>query len=180
MAASGTTPFTRSAVRAARQAGALTIGVANSAGAPLLAEAEHAVLLPTGPEPVAGSTRMGAGTAQKVALNLFSTLVMMRLGRVYRGRMVDVAVTNAKLRRRSVRMLADLAGVAEPAAEAALAAAGGQVKLGVLLARGWDAVVARAALQAAGGDLRRGLSGTNARPGASPQDPSQGSPLQSD
>lgn len=155
VAASGATPFTRAALAAARQAGALTIALANSPGAPLLAEAEHPVLLPTGPEPVAGSTRLGAGTAQKAALNLFSTAVMLRLGHVHRGRMVDMAASNAKLRRRAVRMLAELADLDEAAAARALDAAGGSVKLGILVAAGWTAEEGRAALAAAGGELRR-------------------------
>lgn len=153
VAASGATPYTVGCVRVARAAGALTIGVANSAG-PLLESAEHAVLLATGAEVIAGSTRMGAGTAQKVALNLFSTLVMMRLGRVYRGQMVDMRATNAKLRRRAVRMLRGLAGVEEAAAVAALEAAGGQLKVALLVLRGMAVGEAVAALAAAGGDLR--------------------------
>ena len=154
VAASGATPFTLFAVAAARAAGALTIGLANNPGAPLLTQSECPILLPTGPEPLAGSTRMGAGTAQKAALNLWSTLVMMRLGRVYRGRMVDVLATNAKLRRRSVRMLAELGGVDEAAAAAALAEADGSVKVALLVLRGMSGPAARSRLASAGGDLR--------------------------
>ena len=109
VAASGSTPYTAGCLRIARRAGALTVGVANSAGA-VLDAAEFPVLLATGPEPLAGSTRLGAGTAQKVALNLFSTLAMMRLGGVYKGQMVGMRATNAKLRRRAVRMLRELGG----------------------------------------------------------------------
>lgn len=153
IAASGTTPYTIGCVRAARALGALTIGIANSPGAPLLQAAEHAVLLPTGPEPIAGSTRMGAGTAQKVALNLFSTLVMMRLGRVYRGRMVDMLARNVKLKHRAVRMLRELSGADEAEAVAALAATGGALKPALLVLRGYTADEAAAALARAGGDL---------------------------
>jgi N-acetylmuramic acid 6-phosphate etherase len=100
IAASGATKFTVAAVNAARARGALTIGIANSAPAPLLAVAEIPVLIETGAEAIAGSTRMKAGTAQKAALNLFSTALMVRLGRVYRGQMVDMRARNAKLRAR--------------------------------------------------------------------------------
>ena len=98
VAASGTTPYTVAAIAESRRRGALTIGVANNAGAPLLAASEHPILVETGEEVIGGSTRMKAGTAQKVVLNLFSTAVMVRLGRVYKGMMVDFRVTNAKLR----------------------------------------------------------------------------------
>ena len=97
VAASGTTPFTLACLREAKRLGALTIGIANNPGAPLLEEAEHPILLRTGPEPIAGSTRMNAGTAQRIALNVLSSLVMIRLGRVYKGLMVDVNASNAKL-----------------------------------------------------------------------------------
>jgi N-acetylmuramic acid 6-phosphate etherase len=154
LAASGATPYTIGCIEAARAAGALTIGIANSPDAPLLLAAEHAILLQTGPEPIAGSTRMGAGTAQKAALNLFSTLLMTRLGRVYRGQMVDMLARNAKLRRRAVRMLCGLAAVDAAQAETALEAAGGRVKVALLVLRGMTAAEAEAALEAAKGDLR--------------------------
>ena len=135
VAASGATPFTVAAVRSARERGALTIAIANSVG-PLLAAAEIPVLIETGAEAIAGSTRMKAGTAQKVALNLFSTAVMVRLGRVYRGRMVDMQARNAKLRARAVRMLRELTGCSDERARAALTEADGKVKLAVLLVHG--------------------------------------------
>lgn len=152
--ASGETPFTLAALRTGKAAGALTIGVASNAGATLLMEAEHAILLATGAEPVAGSTRMKAGTAQKVALNLFSTMLMVRLGRVYRGQMVDMIATNEKLRKRAVRMVASLDGCSEGDAARALADAGGDLKASVLVRRGLDARRARALLQRHGGRLR--------------------------
>jgi N-acetylmuramic acid 6-phosphate etherase len=154
VAASGATPYTIGCIRIARSAGALTIGIANSPAAPLLTAAEHAILLPTGPEPVAGSTRLGAGTAQKVALNLFSTLLMTRLGRIYRGQMVDMRATNTKLRHRAVRMLCKLANVGTTDAEAALASADGRLKVALLVLRGMAPAVAEKALAEAGGDLR--------------------------
>ncbi len=139
VAASGTTNFTVAAVRAARARGALTIAVANSARTPLLDAAEFSLLIDTGAEAIAGSTRMKAGTVQKVALNLFSTAVMVRLGRVYRGQMVDMHARNAKLRARAVRMLRRLTDCSAAEAQAALEAAGGKVKLAVLIVRGMTA-----------------------------------------
>src|SRR5207245_7120331 len=110
VAASGTTPFTVACLREARARGALTIGLANNWDTPLLVEAEHPIWLDTGPEPIAGSTRMKAGTAQRIALNLLSSLVMIRLGRVYRGLMVDLKAVNKKLIRRSEKILLELSG----------------------------------------------------------------------
>jgi N-acetylmuramic acid 6-phosphate etherase len=154
VAASGTTPFTVAVVRAARAAGALTIGIANNAGAPLLAAAEFALLAETGPEVVAGSTRMKAGTAQKVMLNVLSTGIMLRRGHVYRGRMVDMAARNAKLDVRARQMVMDLADVDAVQAAAALAECGGALKPAVLVARGMTREAAEAALAKAGGRLR--------------------------
>lgn len=111
VAASGQTPFTLGVLRGAKEQGALTVALANNPGTPLLLEADHPILLNTGPEPIAGSTRLGAGTAQKVALNLFSTLVMVRLGRVYGNRMARMRVQNAKLRTRAAEMVKEMAGV---------------------------------------------------------------------
>src|SRR5207237_4828897 len=108
--ASGTTPFTVSGLCEAKRRGALTIGIANNPGTPLLVEADCPILLDTGSEPIAGSTRMKAGTAQRIALNLLSSLLMIRLGRVCGGLMVDVRAANQKLARRSERMLAHLTG----------------------------------------------------------------------
>jgi len=154
LAASGTTPFTVAAVQAARSRGSLTVGIACSAGAPLLAAAEIGVLIATGPEAIAGSTRMKAGTAQKVALNLFSTALMVRMGRVYRGRMVDMNARNAKLERRAARMLAELTDAPEDAVRDALAKAGGKVKLAVLILDGLDPTEAAARLAQHAGHLR--------------------------
>ncbi len=103
VAASGTTPFTLACLREARARGALTVGIANNPGTPILEEAECPICLETGPEPIAGSTRMNAGTAQRIALSLISSLVMIRLGKVYAGLMVDVQASNAKLLRAARR-----------------------------------------------------------------------------
>ncbi len=157
LAASGATPYTLACLRSARQAGALTIAVANSPGAPLLAAADHAILIETGAEPIAGSTRMQAGTAQKVALNLFSTLLMTRLGRVYQGQMVDMAASNDKLRARAVRMLQGLTGCSPEAGSAALAQSEGSVKMAILILRGLSWAEAEAALAWHQGQLRRAL-----------------------
>ena len=154
VAASGRTPFTVAAVRAARERGAFTVGIANNPGTPLLEEAEVGVLLDTGPEVIAGSTRMAAGTAQKVALNLLSSLTMLRLGRVYSNLMVGVQVSNEKLARRGAQIVSLISGASPEEAARALESAGGDVRLAVLLLRGYDLEEARAKLAAAGGNLR--------------------------
>ena len=155
VAASGVTPYTRAAQAAARRSGALTIAFANNPEAPLLAESDHPILLRTGPEFLPGSTRLGAGTAQKVALNLFSTQLMARLGRVYRGRMVGLVPGNAKLIGRARRIVAELAGCAPEAAAAALEAAGRDVRLAILMLDGLPRAEAESLLAATGGDLGR-------------------------
>jgi N-acetylmuramic acid 6-phosphate etherase len=160
VSASGATPFTCAACDEARARGALTIGIANNAGAPLLAVADHPILIASGAEPVAGSTRMTAGTTQKIVLNLLSTLVMVRLGRVYDGLMVDVVATNDKLHARAVDMVRRIAGVDDSGAQRALAAAGGHVKLAALIAIGQSRDAGRALLDRHGGDLRAALADT--------------------
>jgi N-acetylmuramic acid 6-phosphate etherase len=158
IAASGTTPFTVAAVREAARRGALTIGIANSPGSPLLAAAAHPIAVATGAEAIAGSTRMQAGTAQKVVLNLFSTLVMVRLGRVHQGLMVDMQATNEKLRGRAVRLLRHLTGRDEAAVRAGLEQSGGRVKIAVLVLEGLDPAAAEALLQRNDGRLRAALA----------------------
>jgi len=158
VAASGTTPFTVSCLREARRRGALSIGIANNPDTPLLSEAEHAIFLDTGAEPIAGSTRMNAGTAQRITMSLLSTLVMIRLGHVYRGLMVDVQATNTKLTRRKRDMLAHLTGRCEEEMEAALVRADGNVKLAVLLLKGCTLETAKVLLQRTGGHLRAALA----------------------
>ena len=157
IAASGRTPYVIAALEAARAAGALTIGISNNADTPVLSAAEHAILADTGSEVVAGSTRMKAGTAQKVTLNLISTGIMLRLGLVHHGLMVNMQVSNVKLRGRAVRMVATLAGVGEGRAEAALDTAGLDIKKAVLVARGLDAGAAEERLAAAHGSLGKVL-----------------------
>lgn len=157
LAASGTTPYTVAVVRRARERGALTIGVANNSGTALHDAAEHPVLLDTGAEAIGGSTRMKAGTSQKVMLNLFSSLVMIKLGHVHDGYMVDVIASNAKLVRRSQEMLVALTGADEATARDALERCDGHVKTAVLVVRGLDPEEARARLAAAEGSLRTAL-----------------------
>jgi N-acetylmuramic acid 6-phosphate etherase len=154
LAASGTTPFTLACLREARRRGALTIGIANNPDTPLLAEAEQPILLATGPEPIAGSTRMNAGTAQRIALNLLSTLVMIRLGRVYRGMMIEVQASNAKLANRRETIVAQLTGQSSEMARAALKRANGSIKLAVLLLHGCELPDAEEMLERTGGNLR--------------------------
>ncbi len=154
VAASGTTKFTLAVQSTARQAGALTVGLANNPESPLLTGAEIPVALPTGAEFLPGSTRMAAGTAQKIALNLFSTRLMTELGRVYRGKMVGVVPTNAKLVARAQRIVAELTGVELPVAADAHEAADGDIRLAVLMLDGMSRTAAQARLDAAGGNLR--------------------------
>jgi N-acetylmuramic acid 6-phosphate etherase len=154
VAASGTTPFTLACLREAKAHGALTIGIANNPNTPLLEEADHPIRLDTGAEPIAGSTRMKAGTAQRVALTMLSSLVMIRLGRVYEGLMVDVQATNRKLVRRSETILGQLTGRSREEVRQALKQAQGSVKLALLLLEGSGIDEARIALDRADGDLR--------------------------
>jgi N-acetylmuramic acid 6-phosphate etherase len=158
VAASGTTPFTLGCLRAAKERHALTIGIANNPGTPILEEADYPVWLDTGSEPIAGSTRMKAGTAQRIALNLLSTLVMIRLGHVYEGLMVDVQATNKKLVKRSEDMLLRLTDCSREAARVALRDADGSVKLAVMLLNGCEVPEAKALLYQARGQLRRALA----------------------
>jgi N-acetylmuramic acid 6-phosphate etherase len=158
VAASGTTPFTLACQREAKKQAALTIGIANNRGTPLLEEADHPIWLDTGPEAIAGSTRMKAGTAQRIAMNLLSSLVMIRLGRVYEGLMVDVQAVNQKLVRRSETMLQRLTGCNRDRAQGALREADGSVKLAVMLLQGCNRQEASALLDRADGKLRTALA----------------------
>lgn len=136
LSASGGTPYALAVASGARSAGACVIGIACVPGSALLARADIPVLLDTGPEVVAGSTRMGAATAQKIALNLFSVLLGLHLGHVHDGFMVNVVADNAKLTDRAARIVAALAGVPMADAAAALDRAQGAVKPAVLIAAG--------------------------------------------
>lgn len=154
VAASGTTPFTIGALRAASASGAVTIAVANNRGAPLFEVAHHRILVETGSEVIAGSTRMKAGTAQKIVLNLFSTAMMVKMGRVYRGLMVDMRARNAKLRRRAEAIVHEILRCPEDDAARFLGQADGDVKTAVLIGLGLERSEATQLLQCHGGNLR--------------------------
>jgi len=159
LAASGRTPYAIGGLVHARKLGALTIGIFNNRGGRLGEVAEIPVLIDTGAEILAGSTRMKAGTAQKAALNCISTGVMIRLGFVYRGLMVEMKPTNTKLQDRAVKMVATLTDTDYATSQAALTAAGGVIKLAtVMLLKGLDRPAAEAVLAKAGGNLRTALA----------------------
>lgn len=157
VAASGRTPFTLAAARLAGSEGALVVTIANNPEAPLLAAVDHPILLATGAEAISGSTRMNAGTAQKAALGLLSSLVMTRLGHVHDGLMVSMRADCAKLERRAAEIVAAVAGCPIGEARAALQRSGGHIKAAVLLARGVQAGHAAVLLAEAGGNLRVAL-----------------------
>jgi N-acetylmuramic acid 6-phosphate etherase len=157
VAASGTTPFTLACLREGRRRGALTVGIANNRATPILQESHHPILLDTGCEPIAGSTRLKAGTAQKITLNALSSLLMIRLGKVYQGLMVDVRILNEKLMLRGAHMLVQLTGCSHNDAHAALSRADGSVKVAALLLRGFELDEATALLNRSGGQLRAAL-----------------------
>jgi N-acetylmuramic acid 6-phosphate etherase len=160
LAASGRTPYVLGAIAEARGRGAYTAGVTCSHPSPL-SDAVHTVIAPiVGPEVVAGSTRMKAGTAQKLVLNSISTTVMVRLGKTYGNLMVDLQPLNEKLRRRTVNIVASITGIGQDEARATLAAAGNELKTALVMSlAGVDADEARARLDAAGGHVRAALGG---------------------
>jgi N-acetylmuramic acid 6-phosphate etherase len=159
LSASGRTPYVVGAARHAAAAGALTVGVVCVAGSELGRLVEHEVVVAVGPEVIAGSTRMKAGTAQKLVLNTVSTLTMMRLGKTFGNLMVDVVVTNSKLRERARRAVGLATGAVPDDADAALEAAGGDVKVAIVsLLAGVGPDAARTRLAAAGGVVRQALA----------------------
>ncbi len=158
IAASGDTPYVLGALRQARQAGALTIGIANNPDSPLASESDIGVTLDTGPEVISGSTRLKAGTAQKIALNSFSSALMVRLHKVYGNLMVDLRPSNAKLMRRAVNLTAQATGASAEAARQMLVSCDFQVKLAIVALKLGIAVGdARSRLRAADGDVRRAI-----------------------
>jgi N-acetylmuramic acid 6-phosphate etherase len=158
IAASGATPYVMGALHAAKAIGSLTLGFGNNEGAPVAEQADVGVTLNTGPEVISGSTRLKAGTAQKIALNTFSSSLMVKLHKVYGNLMVDVKATNAKLRRRSVALTVTATGRSEAEATAAVDAADGSVKCAVLMLRhGLDAHSSAQALARVDGNLRKAL-----------------------
>jgi N-acetylmuramic acid 6-phosphate etherase len=158
LAASGATPYVLGALQAANSAGALTIGFANNPGAPITLQAGIGILLDTGSEVISGSTRMKAGTAQKIALNAFSSALMVRLHKVYGNLMVDVKASNAKLLRRTIALTRLATQCDEATATQALDACGYHVKVAIVMIRKQlSADAARTALEAAAGNVRVAL-----------------------
>ena len=172
IAAGGTTPYVHGGLRYAQELGALAIALACVPAEQVPMPCDLDIRLITGPELLTGSTRLKAGTATKMALNILSTGVMVRLGKVHGNRMVDVAVTNTKLEDRALRILGDLAGVERPRAAQLLQQSGGSVKLALLMAAtGLDAARARASLASHGPGLALALAACGAalQPGNGPQ-----------
>jgi N-acetylmuramic acid 6-phosphate etherase len=158
ISASGRAPYVVAAVAEARRLGALTIGLACNTGTPLAAAADHAIEVVVGAEVISGSTRLKAGTAQKLVLNMISTITMIRCGRTYGNRMVEVATSNSKLVDRAARIVADISGAEVAAARAALEDAGHDVKTAVvMIEQDCDADQARSRLLAGGGRLGAAL-----------------------
>lgn len=163
VSASGGTPYTVAVAGEARARGVLVICVVNTEGGPLPGLADIAILLDTGPEVIAGSTRMGAATAQKIALNMLSTLMAIHLGHVHDGFMVNVVADNAKLRERAAGIVGAITGCDAAAAAAALAATRGAVKPAILVAAGADAATAHRLIAESGGHLGAALAGLGFR-----------------
>lgn len=160
IAASGATPYVLGALRAARATGALTIGFANNTDAPVALEAEIGITLDTGAEIISGSTRLKAGTSQKIALNSFSSALMVRLNKVYGNLMVDLKATNAKLVRRAIRLTSFATGADEEAARAVLEQCDFHVKTAIVaLSKQTGVEEARALLETARGSVRQALAG---------------------
>ena len=158
IAASGRTPYVLAALRAARRRGALTVSLSCNGDTPLSAEAEFPIEILVGPEIVAGSTRLKAGTAQKLVLNMISTIAMVRLGKTYGNLMVDLRPTNGKLRERAIRIVQAVSGVERRQAKVALQRAEYDVKLAILIAgRNLDVAEGRRRLVLASGRLRTAL-----------------------
>jgi N-acetylmuramic acid 6-phosphate etherase len=159
LAASGATPYVLGALRAARAVGALTIGFSNNANAPVAGEAEIGITLDTGSEVISGSTRLKAGTSQKIALNTFSSALMVRLNKVYGNLMVDLKPTNAKLVLRAVRLTMFATGADEAAARKVLEQCDFHVKVAIVaLSKNITVEQARALLEAARGSVRHALA----------------------
>ncbi len=172
LTASGRTPFVRGALERAREIGATTALVTANPHAELAALADHLLAAHTGPEALTGSTRLKAGTAQKLVLNSFSTALMIRLGRTWSNLMVDVVATNAKLRGRVVRILQEATGAGEDAARLALDAAGGELKPALLsMLADVDATTARDALEDHEGSVARALTALTAASSPAPPHP---------
>jgi N-acetylmuramic acid 6-phosphate etherase len=165
LAASGTTPYVLGAIKLARQRGSITIGVTSNQGSPLARNAKIAIVPETGPEVIAGSTRLKAGTGQKMVLNLLSTTAMVRLGRVYDNWMICVALTNQKLRQRGARILEEATGVTASAATHALHRAGHNLPAAlIVLKTGATTREAKRLLAKSDGNVRAALEACRALP----------------
>ncbi|MER6381569.1 N-acetylmuramic acid 6-phosphate etherase [Streptomyces sp. NPDC001250] len=161
ISASGRTPYAIGAVEHARALGALTVGLSCNAHSALAAAAEHGIEVVVGPELITGSTRLKAGTAQKLVLNMLSTITMIRLGKTYGNLMVDVRASNDKLRARSRRIVSLATGASDAEIEKALTESGGEVKHAILaLLSGVDGPTAARLLEESGGHLRAALAHT--------------------
>jgi N-acetylmuramic acid 6-phosphate etherase len=157
VAASGTTPFSVDLLQASKEAGALTIAIANNPDTTMLNIAHHGIFLRSGPEVISGSTRMAAGTAQKAALGMLSSLVMIRMGHVVDGFMVNMVANNHKLQDRAARIVASIGNCNLDAARQALKKSDGAIKSAILIIQGLDFEQAEAVLQKAKGNLRQAL-----------------------
>lgn len=158
IAASGETPYTLGAIKEARLRGAMTIGIANNADTNLLKESQYPILAETGSELIAGSTRMKAGTTQKVILNILSTAIMAKLGKIYKGLMVDMVVSNKKLENRAINMIRDITGCSLEKSRSSLICAHKNIKLAVLISLGESLADSKNILQEAGENLHKALT----------------------
>ncbi|MSR74233.1 MAG: N-acetylmuramic acid 6-phosphate etherase [Planctomycetes bacterium] len=159
LSASGRTPYALGVLQAAAQRGALTVAMVCNSGSPMERVAQHCICVLTGPEILSGSTRMKAGTAQKLVLNMLSTALMVRLGRTHGALMVGVQATNEKLRARALRIVQTISAAPQADCEAALEAAAGDARVATLMvSRSLDAQAARKRLEACDGSLRAALN----------------------
>lgn len=158
VAASGKTPFTLGALNEANARGAMTVGISNNSDTPILEDSTHAILVETGSELIAGSTRMKAGTTQKAILNMLSTAIMARLGRIYKGLMVDMIVSNKKLEGRAINMICDITDCSADVASSSLKKANLNIKAAVLITLGESPASSEKLLAQAGGNLRKALT----------------------
>ncbi len=158
ISASGSTPYTVAVCEAAKAAGALTIALANNECSPILLNADYKIIIPSGAEAISGSTRMTAGTIQKVALNMLSTLTMIRLNRTYGSYMVDVQASNDKLKKRATKMVSEISQVDTNTALNALDKAKYNPKVAILIAMGLNFSASKELLNQFNGNLRKALT----------------------
>ncbi len=163
VAASGQTPFTLGAISEANALGTMTIGITNNADTEILKEASYPIVVETGSELIAGSTRMKAGTAQKAILNMLSTAIMSKLGRVYKGYMVDMVISNKKLEIRALNMISDIANCSEQTARSALMKADRNIKIAIVISMGQSLDKSIDILAKAHGNLRNALTMIDAK-----------------